>query len=82
MRKLMPLLLLALALVACETKPVVPAGGFDTYAEAAAYARDLGCEENTDPSSFILRAEYCGDHYLIMNLNGREYIFAGVPESV
>ncbi len=61
---------------------------FTTYAEAIQYVRtNLDCEQDVSfESSFINAAEYCdagdGGGYLILDLNGREYIYDEVPSRV
>lgn len=63
---------------------------FATYDEAIDWVRNssgLSCEStDTERSSWIRSAEFCGDGsgmgYAIFELRDREYIHAGVPESV
>jgi hypothetical protein len=66
------------------------APGFATYEEAIDWVRNtsgLFCEStDTERSSWINSAEFCSDGsgtgYVIVGLRGKEYIHAGVPESV
>jgi hypothetical protein len=61
---------------------------FSSYEEALREVRRAyECEvEEVSRSSVVYGAEYCnagrGQGYLIVNLKGREYIHAGVPEEV
>ena len=61
---------------------------FASYDEAVRFARaSYTCEEDdTSESSFIRSATFCESAetsgYLILDLNGREYVYESVPETV
>ena len=69
------------ALMGCRAGVAQERPAFHDYWEAIDYARDQGCEVQPN-SSWITRAEYCGNRFLILTMRGREYIFDCVPLSV